>query len=633
MKNLSEIQDSLLIWDSEGIPPVGDWTTVLWNSFGNNDDSNSISIPKLVEEQAETLREIYLTWIYGLGEARIKGKRLIDHLELRSGFSYWWMTLLAQKFNASGTSQINNAIKVIALEKLISEYKIKSIVLVSDNRKMAVTFQNLCIDLKLRFKWDVVKSNERQRSLGRRIHSYLPYHVQALIYLVWYLYNRILPFRKNRIPAQALNGEICFIDVLTHLDRQAYIKGRFNSNYWTSLVDKLFQCNLKTNWLHNYFHHELIPTIAHAQKSMEFFNKCSLGLQFHALIEASFGPSIIIKALKDYFRISMSSYNLSEISCYFRPAGSKLNLWPLFKHEWIESVRGQSAMLCCLRISLYEKIFSDIPHQKVGVYIQENQPWEMALIYAWKFAGHGKLIGTPHTNVRFWDLRYFYDSRNYNRIGKNVLPMPDMMAVNSSVAKRICLEGGYPETRVTEVEALRFLHLLKLNPLNGTLKFSEKPFKVLVCGDFLSATNDKILSWLSMSAKILPPETSYVLKPHPACSIKIKDFQSLTLQVTETPLPELFKDCHVVFTSNITSAVVDAYYSGIPVIQMLDGKTFNMSPLRGLEGVVYVTNPMELAGALLNSRYIESAEVEPYFYLDGKLQRWMRLLGLKYEDV
>ncbi|MBU0545449.1 MAG: carbohydrate biosynthesis protein, partial [Proteobacteria bacterium] len=92
-----------------------------------------------------------------------------------------------------------------------------------------------------------------------------------------------------------------------------------------------------------------------------------------------------------------------------------------------------------------------------------------------------------------------------------------------------------------------------------------------------------------------------------------------------------FAYCDVVFTSNITSAAVDACCAGIPVVQMLDGYTFNMSPLRGLKGVMYVANPIELAKALLNARYRESLVVEPYFYLDGDLPRWMQLLELKPE--
>jgi len=313
------------------------------------------------------------------------------------------------------------------------------------------------------------------------------------------------------------------------------------------------------------------------------------------------------------------------------PSGSSLDFRPLFINEWLDSLTGQGAILSCLRISLYEKIFSQIPHQKTGVYIQENQPWELALIYAWKAAGHGKLIGTPHTNVRFWDLRYFYDTRSYKDTGKNALPAPDIVAVNSPVAKNAYLEGGYLELQIAEVEALRFLSLLNRTPFNAKADSSGTALRVLVCGDFLRATNHKILSWLSVAARSLPPDTSYVFKPHPACPVNIGDYPSLMLKTTDAPLFELYAGFDVIFTSNITSVAVDAYCSGFPVVQMLDGNDFNLSPLRGLKGVIYVTDPENLAEALLNARHHKNLELEPYFYLDADLPRWLRLLDIPVE--
>ena len=103
--------------------------------------------------------------------------------------------------------------------------------------------------------------------------------------------------------------------------------------------------------------------------------------------------------------------------------------------------------------------------------------------------------------------------------------------------------------------------------------------------------------------------------------------------MTNTPLAELLAVCDVVFTSNIASAAVDAYCSGIPVVQMLNGNTLNTSPLRGLASVVYVTNPIELAEALRAAPHRERGVVEPYFYLDKELPLWCKLLDMTNEDV
>lgn len=626
-------QRALLVWDAEGPPPVGDWTTVLWSSFDKGTDPSTISIPGLVEEQADALRSRYLAWVYELGETVINGKRVIDHLELRPGFSYWWMTSLAQKFNASGTSQIDNAIKALALESLVSELKPKSIILVSNNNKIALTLQSFCQNLRLSFKRDFAKESEKPKPIARLIYNSLPSPVWAIIYFLWYLLRSLPLIYKKQLSPPAFNGEITFIDVLVHLDGQSFTTGKFISNYWTALVDKLFQSNIKTNWLHNYFYQRSIPTFVKAQKLIGCFNRFSVEKQSHALIEENLGLLVFIKALKDYLRTIRVSFSLTAFSRYFRPDGSALDLWPMFKDEWIDSLRGSGAMVNCLRVCLYEKTFSILPYQKLGVYIQENQPWEMALIYAWKSAGHGKLIGVPHATVRYWDLRYFYDFRSYVRKGKNDLPIPDLVAVNGPVAMNYYLQGGYPEYLLREVEALRFLHLLNRFPENVAQRTQRKSLKVLVCGDFLTETTYKLLSWLLVVSQTLPPETTYIFKPHPAYPINLSDFALLKLKVTNDPLAELLADCDVVFTG-ISSVAVDAYCFGIPVVQMRDGNNSNMSPLRDLKGVVYVTNPMELAEALRNAKQCERViPEETYFCLDKELPRWQKLLGMRPTDA
>ena len=112
--------DVLHIWDSKSTAPEGDWITVLWNQHADKNASRQISITDIVEKKSDNLRARYLAWIYDIGESKVRGKRVIDHLSIRPGLSYWWVSSLAQKFYCSATSQINNSIKALALESLFS---------------------------------------------------------------------------------------------------------------------------------------------------------------------------------------------------------------------------------------------------------------------------------------------------------------------------------------------------------------------------------------------------------------------------------------------------------------------------------------------------------------------------------
>ena len=136
--------DKLLIWDAEGSPPVDCWTNVLWRGFVTDVSSNSVSIPHLIEENADALRSRYLAWVYELGELRIKGSRLIDHLQLRPGFSYWWMTLLVEKCNFAKSPQIDDAIRLLAFTDWAAGKTIGSITLASVNQPLAECLRTWC---------------------------------------------------------------------------------------------------------------------------------------------------------------------------------------------------------------------------------------------------------------------------------------------------------------------------------------------------------------------------------------------------------------------------------------------------------------------------------------------------------
>jgi len=151
----------------------------------------------------------------------------------------------------------------------------------------------------------------------------------------------------------------------------------------------------------------------------------------------------------------------------------------------------------------------------------------------------------------------------------------------------------------------------------------------LVCGEFLQSTTNQLLSWLSIALEYLPSNYLLYFKPHPANLNRIKNFHKLNLKTTNDPCSELFNHCDVVFLGNATSVSVEALYFNIPLIQVFDNKTLNMSPLRGMGNVQYVSNPMELAQALLNFKSNEQDKIIRYFYLDNQLPRWKILLDNK----
>ena len=187
------------MWDVEGVPPEGAAATVLWSSFAANGNAAVQSLPKRVEERAEEYRARYLAWIHELGESVIDGKALRERLELRPGFSYWWMTSLAQKFNAGERSHVNDAIKLLALEELVREKDISSINLVSANVGVTCSLRRFCRASDIAFT--ARRADEiGGRNLGAMLRRLVPAPLRALLGLVRYTWERAR-LRETTAPA------------------------------------------------------------------------------------------------------------------------------------------------------------------------------------------------------------------------------------------------------------------------------------------------------------------------------------------------------------------------------------------------------------------------------------------------
>lgn len=237
-------EHTLLVWDAEGSPPVGNWITVLWSRFGGTNDPDIISIPTLVEEQADTLRARYLAWIHELGETHIHGKRLTDCLELRPGFSYWWMTLLAEKSYGKST-RLYDAVRLLALEDLIQIRHSRRITLASSDQALATAFRMWCRSADMGFEWRQSEQNGSRIPLKRFIFRLLPYMAQSAVWLPRYAWQRWPLKHKCKSLNTSAKAEITIVDYLVHLDRSALTTGRFASNYWTELIGMLAQAKTR----------------------------------------------------------------------------------------------------------------------------------------------------------------------------------------------------------------------------------------------------------------------------------------------------------------------------------------------------------------------------------------------------
>ena len=616
----------VFLWDSDEQHPSVEGTMVLWRQFSDVGSQDVVSIPHLVEVNSDSLRNRYLAWIHDLGEMQFRELRLLEHLQIRQNFSYWWMTLLVEKCNYSKSPQISNAIYLMAFIDWIGARAPSRIVLISSNQELASCVRAWCKFSGAVFKWQKYKPKAKPLlSWRRRVYLALPLPIQALAWLFYYLAQRASLSGVGLKKWQQTKGGITFISYLFNLKSDSGHKGEFKSDYWGSLPNALKEEGLRTNWLHIYVKDSLLPTAKHAANIIRKLNENKSDGQCHVTLDTFLTVKVVLCAIFDWLILLRIGVRLNKISDCRK--SSSLDLWPLFRKDWQESLFGPTAMNNVLKLNLFESALKDLPRQRQGIYLQENQGWEFGFIYAWQELGHGKLIGMPHSTVRFWDLRYFFDPRSYLRVHLNDLPMPNVVACNGVAMRDSYSAGGYPSRNLADVEALRYSHLdevkIQKPPVN-----KNDPIRLLVLGDYLPENTEHQMRLLVRAISLLRQSPLILVKPHPNCPINASDYPSLNMQVTMRPISKILKECDIAYSSAVTSAAVDAYCLGIPIISFVNPAVLNLSPLRGFVGVYFVGTPSGLADALTSGvkRDMVSGNKLTYFYVDHKLPRWRSLL-------
>ena len=342
---------NVYIWDAEGLPsPVAD-TAVLWRAFADGTPTEYVSIPHLIEANADSLRARYLCLVYELGEFQTHGRRLIDHLQLRHDFSYWWMSLVAEKSNFSKSPQINDAIRLLAFIDWASERPLTRITLASANAPLAECLYLWCQKAGVAFQWQHFSLPALVLPWQRRFYSALPLNLQALLWLFKYLWER-WPLRGLGVMQWRNSpGKTLFVTYTANLVPMDLREGRYGSRYWAHLPE-LLEENMPCNWLHLYVKDDLLPSADHAANAFNAFNQFSRGRQCHVTLDSFIGLNVIFRTLCDFFHIVLVGLRIGGVP---KPMPDSLHdLWPLLRADWRESMFGASAMNNLLFVNLFE---------------------------------------------------------------------------------------------------------------------------------------------------------------------------------------------------------------------------------------------------------------------------------------
>jgi len=602
----------------------GDGIVVHWAAMDVPD--GHVSIPLLVNEQLDVLRKEYLSWIYDLCETRIQGKSVREHLKIDEGFSFWWMTLLAEKAPLK-TQSIYTVFKLRVFEKFYLDSGYKKIILYSNDRALRNVVSRWCKELGHTFRWKRERKEGQFRFNLRRVYKAMPPPFQAFYVLLRSLLSRRLFLKPiSEIPFDKRQATI--VTYFPNIDMQKANEGVFRSRYWEQLDEVLDKGPWGINWIWIYVNDGLC-SFGKAVKFRRKFQNNEKGGNKYYFLEEFMNVEAVCRAVILYFRIVFKAFRIRRFSKHFHFFHSSMNLWPAMAKDWYSSVLGSRAIDGCLMITTFQSLVSKLPDQEWGLYPYENQPWEKALIRAWKKKEHGKIYGFQHSTVRFSLLNYLEDDKIYN-LKDYSLPLPDVIAVNGNGAKNLLEDVCFPKNKIRDVEALRYMYLKSLMTLPKTSDCKKMKNRLLVLTGISPEEVKRQLILLNRVGEqgALMGYDEVIIKPHPFCPVEpilAKVSLQRDFRVVDKLLSQIWPEVSVVYAAHSTSSGLEAVLCGLPVIIFLDECNLNLSPLYQWDGVAHVGRLKDLCEALQTIQ--APPHIPDYFCLDVGLPRWRMLLG------
>lgn len=573
------ILDSNIVWNEEGC------LVLRWSSRGQNPDE--ISIPDLLETNAVDIRSEYLR------RMDLLKNHYRDFTKFYGELSYWWLTLLSES-STWKSSAVYNTFKAIMLEKELSKYNLPIVANIN------------CKDLK-EFLCKLTKnSNQKLEIVCEKLidnnHWYVleacAYYFREIIKTRYVLFKKFkFKFKFNKI-------------VVSYSDGVSYIDHNVRSNYFQSL-EKIIKSPIL--WLMLFIPTNKVPTLKQAIAQREQNVKCGSVLFFEELITLV----TWIKVLFKYMKIFLQNYNLKL------PQSSPFEFLSFWETDWNHSIKGKTLMSNCIKGEIISSALEKIQyhyHYKYNyecLFVYENQSWEKILIYNWKKIFKTRVIGFQHVPNKFFDIRPYISM-------KEPLITPDIIAVGGVHDKQE-LEVFSQHSKIERVEALRFQYLLEEN-IESSQRFQQGS-NLLIITDYEYDDTFNQLSVLAPILDSLKMFESVIVKPHPNCPVedilrKLKIFDKVKIS-TET-LSQLWSDTQITFTSNKTAASIESCYLNIPTIIYKHENDFNMSPVRPIHGVLFVSSACELKKALQKVGTVEFPI--DFLYLNKDFKLWKKLL-------
>jgi surface carbohydrate biosynthesis protein (TIGR04326 family) len=616
----------LVVVDSPTTSPPAARCVAFWSS--REVPAGAYSVPYLVEQQATRLRDEYISWTHDIGAFPVRGRDVRTRLTFGRYLSFWWMTLIAEK-EPLRSAAIYKVFKLRALELLYRDQVCRGVLYLGCDRALARTMRAWCAGLGHPY--------QQQPDASSRGHSlagdpgdpdagpsrHFPHIAQAIWFLIARWVRQVRPARKMSLPSAIAGPRSTVVTFFPNVDLQRTRDGHFWSRYWEGLHGVLDESSEHVDWVWLYVGSGQMP-YSEAMDLLDACNKQGGDKYRYFLLDQFVTPRTLVRALRIYARVVWAGVRLSSVRTAFRLGDSDLNFFPIMADDWRSSLFGVVAADGALQIAAFEEMARRMPEGSWLLFPWENQPWELALISAWRRCHLGRIIGAQHSALGQLALRSFVDPRELTAEDVVQRPMPDVLAVNGSGARDLMVNNRYPAERIVMTEALRYPGLSSV-----ARKTSEQHRTLLIFTGYKRSETTFQLGLLADASRAIEEGEyeRFLIKPHPFCPVEpLMNATRFAIQptVTTEPISALWQQADVVFAANSTSAAIEAVYSGFPTAVCAPADEMNISPALGL-GVPIVGTVAELLDFLRHPR--RAICPSDYFVVDDALPRWRALLS------
>ncbi len=553
--------------------------------------SGRISIPDAVDKDASSLRSEFLSWQYVLANRPVYGRPLKSFMRIFNIHSYWWMSAIADG-SPLKHEEIYLVLKLRAFEKIYEQEGCKGITYVGRDNQLNEILKKFARSQGHTYRW--YKQGRRTRQTRTTFSDWLPQPAQAMISLIFGWARRAVVSRttgRRHIEVKLTNEHGPTVIVyFPNFESKAMELGQFRSNYFGNLQNLIEHKRDKIRWIWIY-----VPSSQTSYSdAVRMRDECNqAGKHSHELIEENISVGVFLSVLTSYFKIAVRGMLLGRMNAAFILPGSKINFSPFVRKLWKSSMRGKPAIDAAF-FSHLAKSAALKSRSTCLLYPFENQPWEMAVIAAWRLR-KTRTVGFQHSAVGALNLNHYYDRQNYLDDSIDAPLIPDKLAFSSDHTRQRYLADGAPANRLVNVESVRYTHLSDTS--NIAVTPSPEALLVVLTYDVLEANEGLRMLEEALQRFQYLTFTEIVVKPHPQLrsGVSLRELQvEVRCTLSHQPLQELLERTKVGVCIGYSSAQIEMIYRGIPTICCKPKNVLNRDPMFGYPDVNYASSAHEL---------------------------------------